>query len=621
MKPIQQFAKAIPLTVLVFTALILAADKSWAQNERCGGFQSISLTDWEGGLGAWTVDTYGVVQPGAFDTPDWAAVGGLPDSRTGKAAFVANLDVGACPGDDQSGVLTLTSPTIDIPAETDTLKIALNHWFDIEYGWDGGNLKISVNEGPFTLVPGSAFETGPYTDVLFEAIRDLDPYNANPLAEQEAFTGPGLDLEGGSWGVSRVNLAGIAAAGDSIQLRFDFGIDECFGAVGWYVDDVEVYSCEEASSARLTLVNDVINDSGGTATAWDWTLTASGPTGFSGSGLFVTSGTDFMAGRYDLSESGGPAGYTASDWVCVGGTQNDADTITLGQGESATCTITNDDVISGFQINAGHSGAWLNPATSGQGLLLDVDSEDQFMFVAWFTYTDADSENPFEQRWLTAAGNYSGNITAKLDVYETLGGRFDDPQEVTRFFVGEITLNFSDCGHGQATYSIDDGKLQGEFPLERAIPGSGNTCENLSGNTTQAVDINAGMDGAWFDPITSGQGFLIDSYPDPVGGNFMFVAWFTYGDETASGLRWLTTQGSFEGSIAEMDVIETTGGSFDDPQLPSWKPVGTMSIDFTDCSNAILTYVLTDDGVEGDIAIERAVPGAEALCEELAGAE
>jgi hypothetical protein len=34
-----------------------------------------------------------------------------------------------------------------------------------------------------------------------------------------------------------------------------------------------------------------------------------------------------------------------------------------------------------------------------------------------------------------------------------------------------------------------------------------------------------------------------------------------------------------------------------------------------------LTYLLTDDGVEGDVAIERAVPGSEALCEELAGAE
>ena len=41
-----------------------------------------------------------------------------------------------------------------------------------------------------------------------------------------------------------------------------------------------------------------------------------------------------------------------------------------------------------------------------------------------------------------------------------------------------------------------------------AIPGSGDLCEGLSGSATQAVDINAGMDGAWYDPNTPGQGFL-----------------------------------------------------------------------------------------------------------------
>ena len=147
------------------------------------------------------------------------------------------------------------------------------------------------------------------------------------------------------------------------------------------------------------------------------------------------------------------------------------------------------------------------------------------------------------------------------------------------------------------------------------------SAEELSGNTTQAVDINAGMDGAWFDLNTSGQGFFIDAHPDPEGGNFIFVAWFTYGEETASGLRWLTAQGGFEGSIAEIDVYEVTGGSFDDPQPVSTVNVGTMSIDFTDCNNALLTYSLTDNGAEGDIDVTRVIPEGRALCEELAGAE
>jgi hypothetical protein len=74
------------------------------------------------------------------------------------------------------------------------------------------------------------------------------------------------------------------------------------------------------------------------------------PTPFSGPGPTVSSGESFAAGTYDLAESGGPAGYAASAWVCVGGAQDDADTITLAFGEVATCTITNDDLSGGDVI-------------------------------------------------------------------------------------------------------------------------------------------------------------------------------------------------------------------------------------------------------------------------------
>jgi glucose/arabinose dehydrogenase len=303
--------------------------------------------------------------------------------------------------------------------------------------------------------------------------------------------------------------------------------------------------------------------------------------------------------------------------------------LTFGEGEDGSVYLSNKigvilisdgEVVAepNFTINAGHSGAWFNPETSGQGQLIDVEPASQFMFVSWFTHTDAASANPFEQRWFTAQGNYSGN-TAELPLFETLGGKFDDPQMVTTTQVGEVTVSFSDCGQGQMTYSLDEEGLQGEFPLLRVIPGSENVCEDLAGTSPQAVDINAGMDGAWFDPATSGQGYFIDAHPDPEGGNFIFVSWFTYGDETASGQRWLTAQGGFEGSLAEIDVFETTGGSFDDPLTPSTVRVGTMSLDFTDCSNAQLSYSLPADPAEGDIAITRVIPGGQVLCEELAG--
>jgi len=171
-------------------------------------------------------------------------------------------------------------------------------------------------------------------------------FNENPLAGQVAFTTDDNFLTG-AWGESHINLLGIAVAGDTVKLRFDFGIDECGGAVGWYVDNVEFYSCSGEfipSNTKLTLIKQVINNNRGDATASDWTLTASGPTPISGPGPSVTSGDGFAAGTYNLSESGGPGGYTASAWVCVGGTQNDADTVTLALDESATCTITNNDI-------------------------------------------------------------------------------------------------------------------------------------------------------------------------------------------------------------------------------------------------------------------------------------
>jgi cysteine-rich repeat protein len=212
---------------------------------RCAGYgdlQSISLTVWEAGLGSWTVNTR-QTKP-QFDTPDWAVVGNLPDSRPGLAAFVADQNNGDCAAEDKSGVLTLDSPSIVIPGGAEVPRISINHWFDTEFGWDGGNLKISVNGGGFNLIPVSAIEYGAYGDVLFPPVEDGFPYNTNPLADELAFTGTYDGQPTGSWIETHINLLGIANPGDTIKLRFDFGIDQCGGTVGWYVDEVEFYSCE-----------------------------------------------------------------------------------------------------------------------------------------------------------------------------------------------------------------------------------------------------------------------------------------------------------------------------------------------------------------------------------------
>ena len=95
--------------------------------------------------------------------------------------------------------------------------------------------------------------------------------------------------------------------------------------------------------ATLTLVKTVTNDNGGSAVPTAWTLAAAGPTPISGAtGSDPVTAAPVNSGTYTLSESGGPSGYTAGAWSCIGGTLTGA-SLVLTPGVSATCTINNND--------------------------------------------------------------------------------------------------------------------------------------------------------------------------------------------------------------------------------------------------------------------------------------
>jgi hypothetical protein len=89
-------------------------------------------------------------------------------------------------------------------------------------------------------------------------------------------------------------------------------------------------------AATLIVIKHGINDNGGTAVASNFTLDSGGandtPDDFAGdeAGTSVT----LDAGSYSVSETG-PSGYTRSDSAdCAG---------TIANGETKTCTVTNDD--------------------------------------------------------------------------------------------------------------------------------------------------------------------------------------------------------------------------------------------------------------------------------------
>jgi hypothetical protein len=98
-----------------------------------------------------------------------------------------------------------------------------------------------------------------------------------------------------------------------------------------------------ASVPVLTLATTVVNDDGLSSVETDFTLQAAGPSTISGvEGDSAITSAVVTAGTYTLSQTAGPADYSASTWSCTAGSLSGSD-LTLANGDIAVCTITNDD--------------------------------------------------------------------------------------------------------------------------------------------------------------------------------------------------------------------------------------------------------------------------------------
>jgi len=139
--------------------------------------------------------------------------------------------------------------------------------------------------------------------------------------------------------------------------------------------------------------------------------------------------------------------------------------------------------------------------------------------------------------------------------------------------------------------------------------------------------INNGINDAWYNPATNGQGLLITVFPVI---EKMFLAWFTYDTERPPedvtailgdpGHRWLTAQGPYSGDTATLTISVTEGGVFDAAEpAASTDPAGdgTMTIEFSGCTQGLVSYEITSLGLSGEIPIQRIANDNVALCESL----
>jgi len=253
------------------------------------------------------------------------------------------------------------------------------------------------------------------------------------------------------------------------------------------------------------------------------------------------------------------------------------------------------------------SGSWYNPATSGQGLQIEVypdraGSGVATLFGNWFTYDDAG-----HQQWLVMQGNLAQSHGASFDLTVGLsaGGNFDAPPVVPAVAIGSATMTFVDCSHAALTFTLDDGR-SGTIPYVRL------TSPSACSTTLPALPVQLPENyndvlhsGAWYEPATSGQGLMVDIVPSTTT---FFAAWFTFAPQADASIgvsrqRWFTLQDDHYTpgtlSMTGVPIIATTGGVFNQPSSVERSQVGTADIRFTSCTTMTLAYTFTSGEFSG----------------------
>lgn len=154
------------------------------------------------------------------------------------------------------------------------------------------------------------------------------------------------------------------------------------------------------------------------------------------------------------------------------------------------------------------------------------------------------------------------------------------------------------------------------------------SCADVTVEEAPAFVLNAGLNDAWYNPATDGQGFFIVVFPEL---NLVSLAWFTYDTELPpqdaqsnlgdAGHRWLTAVGPIEGNRAMMNINMTSGGLFNTPtDVVNTDPPGadgTIIVTFENCNSATIEYDITSIDKQGVVPIQRIAGDNLMLCEAL----
>ncbi len=227
--------------------------------------------------------------------------------------------------------------------------------------------------------------------------------------------------------------------------------------------------------------------------------------------------------------------------------------------------------------------------------------------------------------------------------FGTLGsavGQFNGPVGVDVDALGRIWV--ADTGNnriqvcdydGNCVAFGEEGSGDGQFflPEDVAVHASGRVAVIDTRNdrvqffkTEASFQMNAGLNDAWYNPVTDGQGFFITVFPDL---NLVVLAWFTYDTELPppesqadlgdAGHRWLIAVGAINGMQSNMDIEISSGGIFDVASDIQRNLDGTIKLSFDSCNSGTVEYDITSINQQGVVPIQRVAGDNVSLCESL----
>jgi len=261
---------------------------------------------------------------------------------------------------------------------------------------------------------------------------------------------------------------------------------------------------------------------------------------------------------------------------------------------------------------AARTAAYFNPDRAGEGIFVEMLPDDRAL-IYLFSYgpkyvwgTDPPVVHEPSQTWMIATGTIrAGGIFA--DGLQPIGGHFGagfDPNEIVYQNFGGFFFTFPTCGTSTergffevwatgASLDFQDLEIDNYVQLSQVLD-----CETGEGSP------NSYLTGSWFDPSRAGEGFIVQVLTD----RRAIVQWMTYNND--GDQMWMQGMGEFDDSgrvlsVAELQSFVGTywGSDFDVAEVTAM-PFGSLTMEFSDCAHAFMSYDSLEFGA-GTQSLER----------------